>query len=328
MINNDSSVVVDSRHSYKAVARSSPRVQTQTNTKNETPILHRHRDRSDQSLDICQLDSSGEPLDQQKISSAPEVLLPWVRQLSSQIGEEQTIALCIEQPCQNLVSFFRQFDQFSIYLVNPAVIKRYRESLSASRAKDDRRDAHALARFVYERHSSLEPHTITDPLAHQIATLVEKRRQLVDIRTSLSNKLTQALKDYYPQALQLVGRDLFAPLSIALLSKWPTLQSIQKARPGTISQFYYKQGSRRSEVIAKRLKLIEDAVPLCSDHDLLETYQLLVTCLVDQLKQTQKGILRFDALIEAKKRNHPDAKLFSSLPGAGPCFAARLLAIF
>ena len=285
-------------------------------------------DRSDQSLDICQLDSSGEHIDQLKISTAPEILLPWVKQLSSHISDGQTIALCVEQPCQNLISFFCQFEEFSIYPINPVVIKRYRESLSASRAKDDRRDAQTLARFIYERHRTLEPHTITDPLAHQIATLVEKRRQLVDIRTSLSNKLIQALKDYYPQAFQLVGRDLFAPLAIALLTKWPTLQAIQKARPGTISQFYYKQGSRRPKVIEKRLHLIKNAVALCTNPDLLETYQLLVTSLVDQLKQIQKSILRFDALIESKKIKHPDAKLFSSLPGAGPCFAARLLAIF
>lgn len=285
-------------------------------------------DRSDQSLDICQLDSSGELITQQKISSAPEVLLPWVKQLITQLKDGQTIALCIEQPCQNLVSFFSQFETLAIYLANPAVIKKYRESLSPSRAKDDRRDALALARFIYERHPTLEPHSITDPLAYQIATLVEKRRQLVGVRTSLSNKLTQALKDYYPQALQLVGRDLFAPLAIALLSKWPTLQAIQKARPGTVSQFYYKQGSRRPNVIEERLQLIAEAVPLCTDPGLLETYQLLVTSLVDQLRQIQKSILRFDALIQEKISKHVDAKLFTSLPGAGPCFAARLLAIF
>lgn len=285
-------------------------------------------DRSDQTLDICHLNHAGETLVQKKISAAPEDLLPWLEELSAALPAEQTIALCIEQPCQNLVNFFSQFDFLTIYLVNPAVIKRYRESLSASRAKDDRRDALALALFVYERHCSLEPHLVTDPLAQQIATLVEKRRQLVDIRTSLSNRLTQALKDYYPQALQLVGRDLFAPLAIAFLSKWPTLQEVKKARSGTVSQFYYHHGSRRPEVIAQRLELIDGAVALCTDPGVLETYRLLVTSLVSQLRQIQKSILRFDELIAEKTGQHEDAKLFTSLPGAGPCFAARLLAIF
>jgi transposase len=285
-------------------------------------------DRSDQTIDFCQLDLNGEITQQQKIPSAPESLLSWVNDICNDLPAGQTLALCIEQPCQNLINFFSQFESLAIYLANPAVIKKYRESLSPSRAKDDRRDAQALARFVYERHRTLDPHTITDPLAHQIATLVEKRRQLVDIRTSISNKLTQALKDYFPQALQLVGRDLFAPLAIALLTKWPTLQAIQKARPGTITQFYFKQGSRRPEVIRKRIELIESAVPLCTDPGLLETYQLLVTALVDQLKQIQRSILKFDQLIARKTTQHQDAKLFTSLPGAGPCFAARLLAIF
>lgn len=285
-------------------------------------------DRSDQSIDICQLGSSGQPASQRKISSAPEDLLSWVEELCAQVPQGQAIALCIEQPCQNLVGFFSQFETLSVYLVNPAVIKKYRESLSPSRAKDDRRDARALARFIFERHAAMDPHAIPDPLAHQIAMLVEKRRQLVDIRTSLSNKLTQALKDYFPQALQLVGRDLFAPLAIAFLTRWPTLQAIRKARPGTISQFYRRLGSRRPDVTARRLELIAKAVPLCTDPALLDVYSLLVTSLARQIQQTQAGIQAFDRTIAGKTLEHEDARLFTSLPGAGPCFAARLLAIF
>ncbi|MGB0993979.1 MAG: transposase, partial [Akkermansiaceae bacterium] len=182
--------------------------------------------------------------------------------------------------------------------------------------------------FIYERHPRLDPHTTADPLAHQIATLVEKRRQLVDIRTSLSNRLTQALKDYYHQALQLVGRDLFAPLTRAFLTKWPTLQAIQKAKPSTITQFYHTHGSRRPRPIEKRLKFIENSIPLCTNDGLLETYQLLVLSLVKQLAQTQTNILQFDQLIAQKAAQHGDAKLFSTLPGADPCFSARLLAFF
>jgi transposase len=285
-------------------------------------------DRSDQTIDFCLYDSSGTILKQSKVDSAPETLVPWINSLKEQLPPNQTIALCIEQPCQNLVNLFTQFDFLTLYLINPALIKNYRKSLSSSRAKDDRRDAQALAQFVFERHLRLAPHTTPDPLAHQIATLVEKRRQLVDIRTSLSKKLTQALKDTFPQALQLIGRDLFAPLACALLNKWPTLHSIQKARPSTITQFYYKQGSRRPKVIEQRLQLIDKAIPICTDPGQLETAQLLIHSLVTQLQQIQTSVTQFDQAIETKTTQHQDAKLFTSLPGAGPCFAARLLVFF
>lgn len=285
-------------------------------------------DRSDASLDYCILDASANTVRQAKVSSAPEALLAWVRDLQKTLPAGSDISLCIEQPCQNLVHFFKQFDFLQLHLANPAVIKKYRESLSASRAKDDRRDAHALALFVCERHSQLRPWSPSDPLADQIALLTEKRRQLVGIRTSLTNKLTQALKDSFPQALELVGRDLHAPLACAFLSRWPTLDAVRKARPATLTRFYYKQGSRRPKPIEKRIETIRDSVALCTDQSVLEVYTELILALVRQISAVQTSIKRFDKLIAAKTAEHRDAGIFTSLPGAGPAFAARLLGFF
>lgn len=290
--------------------------------------LHIGIDRSDASLDQCTLNSDGQSCTQSKISSSPESLLLWVRDLEKNLPSGCDIALCIEQPCQNLVHFFSQFGFLRLYLVNPAVIKKYRESLSASRAKDDRRDANTLALFVYERHQNLKPWSPADPLADQIALLAEKRRQLVGIRTSLTNKLTQALKDSFPQALQLVGRDLFAPLSCAFLTKWPTLNALQKARPATITKFYHTHGSRRPKPLEKRLETISGAVALCTDESILEVYTELILGLVGQIRAVQTSIKRFDDLIATKTTAHQDAWIFTRLPGAGPAFAARLLAFF
>lgn len=285
-------------------------------------------DRSDSTIDTCLLNTSGETHSQSKISSAPETLLPWVKELEKSLPSGQTIALCIEQPCQNLVHFFSQFGFLCLYLVNPAVIKKYRESLSASRAKDDRRDAHTLALFIYERHARLEPWTPSDPLADQIALLTEKRRQLVGIRTSLTNKLTQALKDSFPQALELTGRDLHAALACAFLTKWPTLQALQKAKPSTITQFYYKHSSRRPKVIEERLAIIENSIPLCTDENILEVYSELILALVRQISAVRTSILRFDNMIQELTEKHQDARIFKSLPGAGAAFSARLLGFF
>jgi len=285
-------------------------------------------DRSDSSLDYCILDPDGRAVRQEKISSAPEALLPWIHELKEGLPPGASIAVCIEQPCRNLVHFLGRFDFVRLFLANPAVIKNYRESLSASRAKDDRRDARTLALFVLERHARLQPWAPADPLAEQIAMLAEKRRQLVGIRTSLTNKLTQALKDSFPQALQLVGRDLFAPLACAFLTKWPTLHALRKARPGTIRQFYYKQGSRRPKVVDERLEIIAGSVALCEDEAVLEVYAELITCLARQIAAIQASILRFDKLIESRSSGHQDAPIFASLPGAGAALSARLLGFF
>jgi len=285
-------------------------------------------DRSDDTIDFCQLSSTGEALHQQKINSAPESLFSWIERLINELPDGATIALCIEQPCQNLVNFFTQFKQIDIYLENPAVIKKYIESLSASRAKDDKRDAAAIAQYIYERHPRLQPYSNPDPQSQQIAALVEKRRQLVGTRTSLTNKLTQALKDYYPQALGLIGKYIYSPLSCAFLTKWPSLQALQKSRPSTVTQFYHTRNSRSTKLMEKRHQIIANSVPMCTDDDLLEVYALLVISLVKSVQQIQIAITNFDNLIEAKLKLHQDAELFVGLPGAGPCYAARLLAFF
>ena len=285
-------------------------------------------DRSDASIDTCSLNAAGEITAQSKINTAPETLLTWVRELEKSLPAGHTIALCIEQPCQNLIHFFSQFAFLCLYLANPAVIKKYRESLSPSRAKDDRRDAKALAQFVYERHVRLQPWSSTDPLADQIALLAEKRRQLVGIRTSLTNKLTQALKDSFPQAFQLIGRDIHAPLARAFLTKWPTLQAVKNAKPSTITQFYHTHGSRRPNVIEDRLVIIKNAAPLCTQENILEVYTELTLALVRQVAAVQTSILKFDSMIGDLSAQHEDVHIFKSLPGAGATFSARLLGFF
>lgn len=57
------------------------------------------------------------------------------------------------------------------------------------------------------------------PLTRQLRLLAEWRRDAVDHRTRLTNQLTAALKLYFPQALQLVGEELFLELTCAFLLK-------------------------------------------------------------------------------------------------------------
>ncbi|MDP6359769.1 MAG: transposase, partial [Planctomycetota bacterium] len=283
-------------------------------------------DWSNSKIDVCLFNHMGDTIKKDQISTKPEALFSWVDSLCEQLEEEETIAICMEQPCQNLVNFFSQFPQLKIYLENPTVIKRYRESLSSSRAKDDKRDAAAIAQYIFERHKRLKIYQNNDPLCAQIATLGEKRRQLVGVRTSLSNKLTQALKEYFPQALELVGTNIYSKISCDFLTKWSSLQALQKARSSTIIKFYHMHNSRSKLRNEKRMQLIATSIPMCTDNQAVETYQLLVESLVKAIRQIQTSINQFDEVIEEKITTHEDYEIYISLPGAGPCFAARLLA--
>ena len=285
-------------------------------------------DRSDQTIDIALLDSKGQLIKQDKVDSSPESLQLWVSSIREDLPDGSTAAICIEQPCKNLTSFFREFDFLLLYLINPSLLKNYLKSLSSTTAKDDKRDSLGLARMLFERHRELAPWKPSDTITEQLSELTTKRRQLVDMRADILRKLQQTLKDYYPQALQLVGRDLHTPLATDFLNKWPSLQTLQKSRPETIRKFYYLHRSSRAEVVDKRLQIIADAVPLCLAEHLLVVSTELILSFVKQLQTLRASIKRFDKLIEKATAEHSNTPIFKSLPGAGPAFTARLLAFF
>ena len=256
-------------------------------------------DRSDLRLDICVLDRSGSILCQQAIPTTPEDMLAWARQIEASLEPGQHAALCIEQPCSNLLNFFRQFDFLVLHLINPVMLKRYRDTFNIARAKDDKKDAFHLARLLFEKRDLLKAWQPDDPESRRLAILTQKRRHLVGIRVNTTNQLTQLLKDYFPQALQLVGRDLHARLAISFLEKWPTLQSLQKARPSTIRKFYYAHGSRRPGPIEQRLEIIANAVPLCVDPIVLDTCAEFAAALLKQLRALDASIRRFEERLGA-----------------------------
>ena len=56
--------------------------------------------------------------------------------------------------------------------------------------------------------------------------------------------------------------------------------------------------------------------------------ELLIVCLVDQMKLLIESIERLDKEIATRFKAHEDRFIFDSLPGAGPQLAPRLLVAF
>jgi hypothetical protein len=157
--------------------------------------------------------------------------------------------------------------------------------------------------------------------------LVEQRRDLVDDKVRLSNRLTYALKQYFPQALAWF-HDIDTVLFCDFLQRWPTLKQVQRARKTTLTAFFTAHNVRHPKVIEQRLVAIRNAIPLTHDHAVITPHRLLVEALGEQLRVTLQAIERFDAEIATTTAKLADYPLFQALPGAGPVFAPRLLAAF
>jgi len=185
-----------------------------------------------------------------------------------------------------------------------------------------------LLRILKQHRDLLRPLKLDSPETRKLEGLVAARRQAVDRRTRLACELGSTLKTYFPQALELCGRESATDLMLDFLARWPELKSLKAAKPATLRAFYAAHNSRHADVIALRVSLIAQARALTEDRAVIEPAMLEVKMLVDILRPLQKNIGLIEERISEAFDAHPEAELFRGLPGAGPATAPRLLAAF
>jgi len=282
-------------------------------------------DRSDQQADLRLIDPRTGEHRSAVIDTAPEALWEWLLELRQQHPEAR-VGLCLEQPAVHLIAFLEAYAWITLHPINPITLQKYREAFVTSRAKDDAKDAEYLAGLLLTHHAQLQPWAPEDSATRAVQQRVFHRRAVVDERTALSNRLIALLKQYYPQALILCGADLWRSLATRFLLKWPSLQAVQKARPATLKEFYYLNGSRSAKLLEQRLALVEKAVPVTDEPAIIASFVLRVQLICRQLQLVQQSVAAFDRQIAQAYTAHPDRAIFASLPGAGPVLGPRLLA--
>jgi hypothetical protein len=70
---------------------------------------------------------------------------------------------------------------------------------------------------------------------------------------------------------------------------------------------------------------IRQAIPATADQAVIRASVMIVHTLVEQVSCVSEAIARFDTEINALTRSHEDFPIFTSLPGAGPVHASRLI---
>ena len=282
-------------------------------------------DRSDKKADLYFIDTRTAQRHKQSLDTSPEALHQWLAQLRQQHPQGK-LAICLEQPATSLILFLENYSWITLYPINPITLQKFREAFVTSRAKDDGKDAQYLAELLLTHHQKLKPWQPDDSQTRQLQQWVVHRRAVIDERTGLTNRLKALLKQYFPQALELCGEDLWRPLATAFLLKWPTLQCLQKTKKEKLKEFYYLQGSRSQKLIEQRLELLAKAIALTDERAVLQSHTLRIQLICRELMLLHKTIEEFDRSISAAFQQHPDRQIFAALPGAGPVLAPRLLA--
>lgn len=284
-------------------------------------------DWADQKHDVALRPQGSAGTERSSFKQDPQAIGEWVSALRRRFGQGK-IAIVLEQSRGALIYALMGHENLVLYPINPKTLAKLRAALYPSGKKDDPVDADLLLALLEKFGDQLRPWKPDDAISRQLGFLVEARRGFVDQRTALVNQLQSVLKTYFPQALQLLGEDLSSPVATDFLKRWPTLASVQKAKPAAVRAFYYGHNSRSQARIEERLKLIQAAVALTEDSAVLNAQSLAAQSLAMALRALRPIIERYDQEIARLFASHPDAAIFASLDGAGATLAPRLLVAF
>ncbi len=260
-----------------------------------------------------------------RISSDTEDVAEMIDKLTA-IAAGRPIAVCLEKGRVRIIYHLMLHDTLTLYPVDPKQAARYRESFASSRAKDDRRDSYYLARLLAERQADMKPLKPDDPLTRKISLLCQTRRQMVDDKTSVVQQLQAVLKMFFPLLLALPGVRLDCGLKQEVLRRWPDPRNFIKLNKQTLEKLLRRHRSGSDEQIAGVIDTIRNTRLPSTDASLIEPLVIRVRTLAAQLQAIEKGVEQIEKEVAVAMNEHPDAKLFTSLPGAGAALAPRLLA--
>ena len=282
-------------------------------------------DWADTKHDICLQAAGDEQREFDCIAHQVACIDDWAKSLQQRFGGP--IAIALELAKGPIVYALQKYDFFVLFPINPSTLAKYREAFKPSRAKNDPTDAELALELLMRHPERFEPLRPQGVAMRTLVSLTEHRRELVNDKTRLTHRLSNTLKQYYPQALDwFEQRDTV--LFCDFLTRWPTLLQVKRAGQASIKAFFHAHNGRRPRVIAGRLEAIKAAVPLTQDAGVIVPCRLHAMVLVEQLRVALHSIDQFDRAIAELAPTLPDYLLFQGLPGAGPHLAPRLLVAF
>jgi transposase len=261
-----------------------------------------------------------------QLINTPEQIEIWAAHLEQRFGG-RPIAVAFEHGQGSLIYQLSKYPDLVLYPIHPKMAARYREAFSSAGPKSDPRDTGLALDLVLRQRDRLRRLEPDDEQTRLLQLLVEHRRRLVDEKTCESNRLTACLKNYFPQALEWID-DIDSLLGCAFLREWPSLQSLQCAKPGKLRKFFHQHNCRSEKRIDERIESIYHAIAAVNDRALLEGGRIIVSSSVSIIEVLLKRIAELDKEIEGAAAEHPDAYLFADVPGAGPALKPRLIAAF
>jgi transposase len=275
---------------------------------------------------VASVPAAGGRIEITKLKNTPEAVELWAASLRQRFPGAPT-AVALEQKRGGVLYMLNKYDHLVLYPVPPTMSSSYRHAFFPSGAKDDNGDTLLLLDLLRHHRDRLPSLQQDTPDTRLLRFLTQDRRRLVEQKVSVLQQLTDCLAQYFPQVRPWF-RSLDTPLTEALLERWPSLQQLQRSHPGTLKRFLAEHRSWDDDRIAEQIRQIQAAVPATRDEGVLESGSRKTAACLAQLRVLRDQVAAYDKRIAAVTADHPDAPIFSSLPGAGAALTPRLIAAF
>jgi transposase len=217
---------------------------------------------------------------------------------------------------------------YQIYAINPLAVARYRERHNVGGAKSDAGDAKVLADLVRTDRHNHRPIAADSPEAEAIKVLARGHQNLIWARNRQTNQLRNALREYYPGALEAFD-DLADRDAVAVLGKAPTPDAGAALSLSQLRSALQRGGRQRNlERKAQEIQFALRAEHLVASPALVQAFAATTKAAVGIIGELNRGIAELEAALDDHFEQHPDADIYLSLPGLGDVLGARVLGEF
>ena len=177
------------------------------------------------------------------LQQKPELIGAWVAALRERFGG-RAVAVALEQSREALIHALLGYDFLVVDPIHPTTVAKFREAFKFSGVKSDPLDTDQILEILTKHLDLLKPLRPDTQETRLLARLVEDRRKAVELRASHIQALKASLKEYFPQALEILSGNVTSRLAYDFLKKWPTFENFQQAKPSTVKRFFYGHNVR------------------------------------------------------------------------------------
>jgi transposase len=278
--------------------------------------------------DVCIVDGNGRVLAKGRVPEGVDGVAKLHEMLATHAEEPSEVVVGVELDRGLLVGALVAAG-YAVHAINPLSVDRYRDRHRTSGAKSDPGDSKVLADLVRtDRHLHRQVAGDSE-LAEAVKVLARAHQGLIWSRQRQLNQLRNALREFYPAALEAFGTDLASADALAVLEAAPTPAKGRSLSATRIAAALRRGGRRRH--ITERAEEIRQALR----SPQLEAPTLVARAYGDVVASTVRIVaemtVQIEALagqLEASFEGHPDAEILRSLPGLGSVLGARVLAEF